>query len=147
MNSIFGTEGVIYEENGVKISSFPAIHILDGSVSFRLDWNGRSFVFGGDSTPNKWFIKYAKGAELVVHECFMTPEQTSKFLGAPLVQGIYISAYITHRRMLSARSCRRLNPAMPSDTISGPGTTCMTRPTRKPFASTYDGPLTLADGI
>ena len=40
----FRTEGVIYEENGVKISSFPAIHILDGPVSFRLEWNGRSFV-------------------------------------------------------------------------------------------------------
>ena len=37
----FRTEGVIYEKNGVKISSFPAIHILDGPVSFRLDWNPR----------------------------------------------------------------------------------------------------------
>ena len=40
----------------VRITSFPAIHVLDGSVSFRLDWKGLSFVFGGDSVPNKWFI-------------------------------------------------------------------------------------------
>ncbi len=53
----FRTEGVIYEKNGVEISSFPAIHILDGLVNFRLDWNDRSFVFGGDSYSNKWFIK------------------------------------------------------------------------------------------
>ena len=39
------------------------------------DWNGLSLVFGGDSVPNKWFVKEAKGADVVVHECFFTPEQ------------------------------------------------------------------------
>ena len=90
----FRTEGAIYEENGVKISSFPAIHILDGSVSFRLDWNGRSFVFGGDTSANKWFVKYAKGAELVVHECFFTPAQLQRLLETPPVAAVQISAYI-----------------------------------------------------
>ena len=86
--------GVIYEENGVKITSFPAIHILDGSVGFRLDWNGRSFVFGGDSSPTKWFIKHAKGAELVVHECFFTPDQLQRLLDTPRLAAVQISAYI-----------------------------------------------------
>ncbi len=90
----FRNEGVIYEENGVKISSFPAIHVLDGSVSFRLDWNGRSFVFGGDSAPNKWFVKYAAGAELVIHECFFTPDQLQKLLGTPKVQAVLITSYL-----------------------------------------------------
>ncbi|MEE8294509.1 MAG: MBL fold metallo-hydrolase, partial [Sphingomonadales bacterium] len=40
----FSKTTVIYDQNGVKITSFPAIHIRDGSVSFRLDWNGLSFV-------------------------------------------------------------------------------------------------------
>jgi ribonuclease Z len=31
---------VVYKENGVKITAFPAIHAIDGSVSCRLDWNG-----------------------------------------------------------------------------------------------------------
>ena len=90
----FRNEGVIYEENGVKISSFPAIHVLDGSVSFRLDWNGRSFVFGGDSAPNKWFVKYAAGAELVIHECFFTPDQLEMLLGTPKVQAVLITSYL-----------------------------------------------------
>lgn len=90
----FRNEGVIYEENGVKISSFPAIHILDGPVSFRLDWNGRSFVFGGDSFPNRWFIKYATGAELVVHECFFTPRTLERILETPYPQAVFISSYI-----------------------------------------------------
>ncbi len=74
--------------------SFPAIHVLDGPVSFRLEWNGRSFVFGGDSYPNKWFIKYAKGAELVVHECFYTPEVLARILGTPYAQAVWITSYV-----------------------------------------------------
>ena len=54
-----GENQVVYEENGVRILSWPAIHGLDGSVSYRLEWNGLSFVFGGDTRPNKWFVEYA----------------------------------------------------------------------------------------
>lgn len=53
--------GVVYEEDGVKITSFPAEHVIDGAVSYRLDWDGLSFVFGGDSAPNKWFIENSTG--------------------------------------------------------------------------------------
>ena len=54
---------VVYQENGVIIRSWPAIHSLDGSVSFGLEWNGLKYVFGGDTYPNKWYIKYAKNAD------------------------------------------------------------------------------------
>ena len=90
----FRTEGVIYDKNGVKISSYPAIHILDGSVWFRLDWKNRSFVFGGDTYPNKWFSQHARDAELVVHECFMTPKQVQVVLDTPAAQATFISSYI-----------------------------------------------------
>jgi len=70
---------VVYEDNGVTIKSWPAIHSLDGSVSYRLDWNGLSFVFGGDTRPNKWFIEYAKGVDFAIHECFPTPEGLATF--------------------------------------------------------------------
>jgi len=85
---------VVYEENGVKITSFPAIHIMDGAVSFRLDWNGLSFVFGGDSAPNKWFMKEAKGADVVVHECFFSPEQWMRISGFPYKQAYWVTSVI-----------------------------------------------------
>ncbi len=90
----FSKTAVIYNENGVKITSFPAIHIRDGSVSFRLDWNGLSFVFGGDSAPNKWFLKEAKNADLVVHECFFTPEQWMAIAGFPYKQAYWVTSVI-----------------------------------------------------
>jgi len=79
-----GMNAVIYQENGVTIRSFPAIHSLDGPVSFVVEWNGFKFVFGGDTYPNKWYAKYAKGADLAIHECFIAvPDMIEKFKFTP----------------------------------------------------------------
>jgi ribonuclease Z len=79
-----GVNQVIYQDNGVTIRSIPAIHALDGPVSFILEWNGLKFVFGGDTYPNKWFAKYARDADLAIHECFITvPGLIDKFKFTP----------------------------------------------------------------
>ena len=79
-----GENEVVYEENGVTIRSFPAIHSLDGPVSFTLEWNGLKFVFSSDTYPNKWFVEYAKNADLVIHECFIAvPSLIEKFKFTP----------------------------------------------------------------
>ena len=64
---------VIYEKNGITIRSWPAIHAGDGPVSFSIEYAGLKLVFGGDTSPNKWFVKYAKGADFVIHESFIGP--------------------------------------------------------------------------
>ena len=75
-----GENEVIYQENGVTIRSFPAIHAVDGAVSYSLEWNGMKFVYGGDTYPNKWMDEYAKGADVLIHECLYTPEGWIKFM-------------------------------------------------------------------
>ncbi len=65
---------VVYQENGVTIRSFPAIHAIDGSVSYTLEWNGMKFAFSSDTFPNKWWIEATKGADIAVHECFSAPK-------------------------------------------------------------------------
>lgn len=64
---------LIYDENGVQIYTIPAIHALDGSVSFILKWNGLKFAFSSDTYPNKWWMEYAKDCDLAIHECFAPP--------------------------------------------------------------------------
>lgn len=64
---------LIYNENGVTIKTLPAIHGIDGSVSFILEWNGLKFAFSSDTYPNKWWIEHTKGADFVIHECFLPP--------------------------------------------------------------------------
>ena len=68
-----GVNEVIYQENGVTIRSIPAIHAGDGPVSFIVEYAGLKVVFGGDTSPNKWFVEYAKDADVVIHESFNTP--------------------------------------------------------------------------
>ena len=68
-----GINAIIYDENGVVIRSIPAVHGLDGAVSFILEWKGLKFVYGSDSIPNKWYMEHAKGADLAIHECFLPP--------------------------------------------------------------------------
>jgi len=79
-----GVNEIIYQENGVTIRTIPAIHSLDGPVSFILEWNGLKFVFGGDTYPNKWYAEYAKNADIAIHECFITvPGLIDKFKFTP----------------------------------------------------------------
>ena len=79
-----GVNQIVYQENGVTIRTIPAIHALDGPVSYILEWNGLKFVFGGDTYPNKWFAEYAKDADLAIHECFITvPGLIDKFKFTP----------------------------------------------------------------
>jgi ribonuclease Z len=68
-----GVNSVIFEENGVVIRSIPAIHAIDGAVSFVLEWNGLKFVYGGDTFPNKWFVEHAKNADVAIHEVMIPP--------------------------------------------------------------------------
>lgn len=138
---------VVYEENGVRVTSFPAIHILDGSVSYRLDWNGRSFVFGGDSVPNKWFIEYAQGAELVVHESIYTPKGMNDFYGWNNMRtATYVSAYIHtppsgFGKLMSAVQPRM---AVAYHALLIPE---LLQQSTEAIRSTYDGPLTIAGDL
>ncbi len=64
---------VIYEKDGVTVRSIPAIHVGDGPVSFIVEYAGLKVIFGGDTSPNKWFVEHAKDADLVIHEAFNPP--------------------------------------------------------------------------
>lgn len=66
---------VIYVENNVKISSFPAIHLFDGPVSLRLEWNGLCLVYSGDTTPSHFMIENGQNADVLIHETFNTVDQ------------------------------------------------------------------------
>ncbi len=139
-----GVNQVVYEVNGVTIRSWPAIHALNGSVSYSLEWNGLKFVFGGDTYPNKWFDKYARNADLAIHECFVTvPSMIQKFKFTP--QGALALATQIHTAPEAfGKVMSRIKPRMAVayhffkdyDTTGD----ILTR-----IRTTYDGPLSLAE--
>ncbi|GAB3529738.1 guanitoxin biosynthesis MBL fold metallo-hydrolase GntH [Photobacterium alginatilyticum] len=78
-----GVDQIVYQENGVTIRSYPAIHTGDGPVSYKLEYAGMSVLFSGDTVPNKWYVEHGKGVDLALHEAFQAPEQLVKFYNQP----------------------------------------------------------------
>ncbi|HPC03639.1 MAG TPA: guanitoxin biosynthesis MBL fold metallo-hydrolase GntH [Syntrophales bacterium] len=66
--------GVAYDGNGVTITHFPAVHARNGSISYKLEWNGMSMVFTGDTKPNNFVLEHAKGVDVLIHEMTTPPE-------------------------------------------------------------------------
>jgi ribonuclease Z len=142
----YSKTAVIYNENGVKITSFPAIHIRDGSVSFRLDWNGLSFVFGSDTVPNKWFAKEAAGADVVVHECFFTPEQWMAIAGFPYKQAYWVTSQIHTPPEGFGKLMSMVKPRM-AVAYHYWNHRDIELEIFERVRQTYDGPLTMADDL
>lgn len=54
--------------SGVKITHFPVIHTRKGSVGYKLEWNGLSMVYTGDTKPEIHSISQASGVDVFIHE-------------------------------------------------------------------------------
>ena len=134
---------VVYDENGVTIRSWPAIHSLDGSVSYSLEWNGLKYVFGGDTYPNKWYIKYAKDADVASHEAFLPPKALATYFGWDLSQATYVSTRIHTEPQAFGKVMSAVKPrlAVGYHSVQSPeNNAAIMDGVRK----TYDGPLALA---
>jgi ribonuclease Z len=137
---------VIYEENGVTIKTWPAIHAGDGAVSMALYWNGMKVVIGGDTKPNTWYIKYAKDADVAIHECFLTPEQLVTMYGQSPQSALGVGTIVhtppqAFGKIMSTIKPRHaiayhfLNESDTRDQVD------------EYIRTTYDGPLTLAEDM
>ena len=134
---------IVYQENGVTIRSWPAIHSLDGSVSYGLEWNGLKYVFGGDTYPNKWYIKYAKDADVASHEAFLPPKALAAYFGWDLTQATYVSTRIHTEPQAFGKVMSEVKPRMAVGyhSVQSPENNAAIM---DGVRTTYDGPLTLA---
>jgi ribonuclease Z len=72
--------GIAYNnpETGVKITHFPVIHCRKGSIGYKLEWNGLSMIFTGDTKPEWNSVIQAhnngKGVDVFIHEMIVPPE-------------------------------------------------------------------------
>jgi ribonuclease Z len=66
----FSKTQVVYEKNGVKVTSFPVVHGISGAVGYRVDFAGLSFGFSGDARPSWPLVRACEGVDVLIHECF-----------------------------------------------------------------------------
>ncbi len=73
-------DNVAYENSlsGVKITHFPVIHARQASIGFKLEWNGLSMIYTGDTKPETHSIDQAnnngKGVDVFIHEMIVPPQ-------------------------------------------------------------------------
>jgi ribonuclease Z len=134
---------VVYQKNGVTVKSWPAIHSLDGAVSFSLEWNGLKYVFGGDTYPNKWYMEFAKGADVASHECFLPPKALAAYFGWDLAQATYVSTRIHTEPQAFGKVMSTLKPrlAVGYHSVQSPENNAAIM---DGVRAVYDGPLTIA---
>lgn len=68
--SEYSNDGVVYDENGVKVTAFDVDHgpLIKPAYGYRIDFDGRSVIISGDTRYSENLEKHAQGATLVIHE-------------------------------------------------------------------------------
>jgi ribonuclease Z len=137
---------VIYERNGVRITSFPAIHVIDGPVSFALEWNGLKFVYSSDTFPNKWFIENGRNADILIHESFPPVQQLIEFNKMQPESAWPVGTRVHTQPAAAGKVFSLLRPrmAIAYHFINDVSTN---ERVLQEIRSTYDGPLTLAQDL
>ena len=72
----YSEAGVIYDHEGVKVTSFEVNHgeLIKPAFGYRVDYADRSVVISGDTRFDQNLIEAAKGVDLLVHEVVAIPE-------------------------------------------------------------------------
>src|SRR5215469_2822003 len=67
-------EGVVYQNNGVAVTAFLVDHgVVKPAYGYRVDYQGHSVVFSGDTTFTPNLVKNAQGVDVLVHEVLLSP--------------------------------------------------------------------------
>ena len=130
--------GIAYQKNGVTIKHFPALHIMDGAISYRMDWNGLSFVWTGDTQPNHFVVENAKGVDLLIHETAPTVERYSQATGLPVDAAKTVVANSHTPAKALGKILQLTNPSL--------GVTCHSPIDPQELQSYYNGVATHWDG-
>lgn len=77
------SEGVVYEASGVKVTAFLVDHgPVKPAFGYRVDYNGHSVVLSGDTKPSDNLVRFARGADVLVHE-LGRPKSDPALIGPP----------------------------------------------------------------
>jgi ribonuclease Z len=142
----YDRSAVVYERGGVTVTSFPVMHIQDGSVGYRLDYAGRSVVFSGDTRPCRTLVDAAQGVDLLIHETFPSvavyaaKAQIPPAFAETIVYGVHTSPTMagTVFALSRARMSVMFHLSVDHETVGAAMRDLRTR---------YDGPVTIAQDL
>jgi ribonuclease Z len=134
-------QGVVFDQQGVKVTAFLVDHSpVTPAFGYRVDYGGHSVVLSGDTRVSENLIRFAQGADVLVHEV----------LDADTVRGWFP----TNPKMAEAILAKHTTPEQAGDVFSrvkprlavyshAPNTEGVIAQTRR----TYSGPLQGAEDM
>jgi ribonuclease Z len=139
--NVIAGEGVVYQNNGVTVSAFLVDHHpVKPAFGYRVDFQGHSIVFSGDTTASPNLVQHAQGADLLIHEVIV-PAPGSDASNNPIV------AYHTTPEQ-AAGIFNQVNPKLAVYThivdSAGTGQQALVARTR---AAGYSGPLAVGQDL
>jgi ribonuclease Z len=137
-------EGIVYEQDGVKITAFEVDHApVKPAFGYRIDYAGRSVVLSGDTRVSENLIRHAQKVDVLIHEVVSSQTYAR---GGPLSERAkaVIAHHVTPEQ--AGEVFARVTPGLAVYShIVPPGATEeeLIVPTRK----TYSGPLELGEDL
>jgi ribonuclease Z len=144
----FGDDGPIYHKNGVRVIAFQVDHgdLIKPAYGYRIEYGGRAVVLSGDTRLNENVVRYATGADLLIHEVaiarpelmaeayvqrIMAHHTTPREAGSVFARARPKLAAYTHLVLLASR---KVPPASTADLLAE---------TRQ----SYEGPLEIGEDL
>jgi ribonuclease Z len=95
-------EGTVYKDADVTITAFKVDHRpVEPAFGYKFEAGGKMVVISGDTAPSDNLVKFAHGADILVHEVFMPgyffePDHASQGRGDPVAVARRLSRYHTN---------------------------------------------------
>jgi ribonuclease Z len=71
VNYMENDDGVVYDDDGVKITAFPVDHgIVKPAIGYKFEYRGKTIIISGDTRPCENMVHHAKGTDILVHEAY-----------------------------------------------------------------------------
>lgn len=144
----FEQDGVIMDEDGVKVTAFAVNHgpLITPAFGYRIDYAGRSVAISGDTKFDENLIKHATGTDLLIHSVGAASERQRR---VPFIR-IILSHHISPEEAGTVFSRAKPKLAaythfvlLAADPVLAPTMADIERWTR----TTYDGPLVLGEDL
>lgn len=72
VNTHIVQQGIVYERDGLKITAFDVDHRpVVPAFGYRFDCGAKSIVISGDTGPSDNLVRFAKDADILIHEAYL----------------------------------------------------------------------------
>lgn len=145
----FDREGVVHEVDGLRVTVFRVDHgrAVDQAFGYRIDYRGRSVVISGDARPSEGVLRFATGADLLIHEvAFASPEAEAAAASVAIILDTHTRPREAGRIFAAARPAMAAYSHIVRPALEGFPMAPMSElivQTRE----AYDGPLTIGEDL